>query len=177
MLGMARIQIGITLIMIGSGGVGWASAQPAWAALGIRFRDACTQGTTRWSLCRLAYIEQTTSAPDGGPQALEGYTKVNHTSGKVQLPMSVIANQELSGGSGTVVQDARVFQAGAVVSDAGVVEDLTFLNLTGPNRMGGYDGPINIKRVTYLRFPNGWTIRPGGSGLLLCDPRDACRGL
>ena len=134
----------------------------------------CQAGSERWTICQMVYITATKPS-EGGPQALEGYTKVAHQNGSIGLVMGTIGNVELSGASGTVTKDARALQGGFVVTNSGVVERASSLVLVQPKVGENYTGTANIKEANYILFDNGWRIAPNGSGLDICDPRGVCR--
>ena len=137
------------------------------------FEHTC--GGDTWCLGTVSVVHQDTPNSAGGPQALEGYTAVNHAIGTVRLVMGTIGNIELGGGSRTVVQYATALQGGLVVTGAGRVDHATSLTLIQPRAHGDYTGPVNVGRVDYITFDNGWSIRPDGDRLLICDKMDVCR--
>lgn len=129
----------------------------------------------RWCLGTASVVRQDTPMPNGGPQALEGYTIVAHKTGSVALVLGTIGNIELAGASGTVTEKAVALSGGLVVNGEGVVNRPVALSLRQPVRFGGYKGPLNVKDPIYIEFDNGWTIRPNGPYLLFCDPFGTCR--
>ena len=149
-----------------------ARAESIWSEIGIRTRQNCTASQARWSLCTLFHITQST-ASEGGPQALEGYTYVNHPRGSVGLAIGTLGNIELAATGDT--KSARALQGGVVVSGPGRVEHATTLYLSQPKRRGDYPGPTQIERADYVTFDNGWSIRPQGDRLLICAPTNTCR--
>lgn len=132
-------------------------------------------GQERWCLGTSSVVRQDNANDIGGPQALEGYTIVAHKEGKVQLVLGTIGNIELGGASGTVVDVAAALNGGLVVTGPGVVQEAISLSLAAAKPHGSYKGPVNVKTSTYIKFDNGWRIRPSGPDLLLCDPSGSCR--
>lgn len=157
----------------------WASgvqAGTAWTDITRRYQQTCAEGRwTRWTLCGLYYITQSQPAPSGGPQALEGYAVVQHRAGTVQLAIGTLGNIELAGAAGTETERAVALGGGLVVAGPGHVAHATSLSLNQPHKHSTYDGPMSIDRIDYVTFDNGWSIRPDGDNLLICDPRDHCR--
>lgn len=143
-------------------------------AIHRRFNATCTDASV-WCLGLMSHVTQTTPNVTGGPQALEGYALVNHPNGRVRQVLATIGNIELKGAGATA--DARALQGSVVVNGPGRVDFATSLNLVGCVRQGGYDGPIDVGRCDYVTFGNGWSLRPDGDALLLCDPRGVCRPL
>ena len=150
----------------------WAAAQMTWTDIAIRYRQDCTHDLhARWTLCGLFYASQSDPAPDGGPQALEGYTVVQHDVGTVALAIGTIGNVELAGAGRT--KEARSLQAGGVITGSGVTERWVGLAISQPQPADGATG--RIERREYVAFDNGWSIRPDGARLLICDPQSQCR--
>jgi len=118
-------------------------------------------------------IDALLALPDGGPQALEGYTKIAHDRGNTRLALGIIGNVEMNGHGD--VAEVRSLQAGGVVTNNGHVRLWTGLYLDRPKAGEGYAGPVNIERVDYITFDNGWSIRPNGSDLTICRPSGECR--
>lgn len=137
------------------------------------FEHTCNGDT--WCLGTVSVVNQMYPNADGGPQALEGYTVVKHEIGTVRLVMGTIGNIELGGGSRTVVESAVALQGGLVVTGPGYVAHATSLSLVQPRAHGGYTGGVNLGRVDYITFDNGWSIRPDGDQLSICDPKGMCR--
>lgn len=124
-------------------------------------------------------VQSRTSAlvamPDGGPQALEGYTTIAHDRGLVKLALGTIGNVEMNA-RGDVAM-VRSLQAGGVVTNDGRVQQWSGLYLSRPRAGEGYAGAVNVQRFDYVTFDNGWSIRPDGDRLLICDSKGICRGL
>lgn len=139
-----------------------------------QFGGRCNPGD-RWCLGAASVVRQDTPNANGGPQALEGYTHVNHQTGSVKLALGTLGNIELGGASGTVTEMAYALNGGLVVTGPGVVERAAALTLATPKRHGDYTGPINVKESLYIAFDNGWTIKPQGPDLLICRPDGTCR--
>lgn len=133
----------------------------------------CTGISDLWRVCGAFRIEQTLPNPNGGPQALEGYVDLAHPFGDVKLAIGTIGNIEVSGSGHTI--EARSMQAGGVISGSGIVDEWNSLVLAEPGRKAGATG--SVTKVNYIKFGNGWTIRPLGSRLLICDPNGNCRDL
>lgn len=115
-------------------------------------------------------------ASAGGPQALEGYTLLDHDAGSVRLALGTIGNVEVHG-AGAVAEIASL-QAGGVVTGPGHVGVWSGLKIVRPaarTSAPAYLGPVNIDQFNDITFSNGWTIRTAGAGLNLCDPRGICR--
>jgi hypothetical protein len=138
------------------------------------YPHVCRASGARWTVCGGFTITQPIASP-GGPQALEGYTYVDHPSGTVGLAIGAIGNVEVAG-SGAVTS-ARGLQGGIVISGPGVVDHASSLTLVAPQPTGGYTGPVNVRRADFITFSNGWSVRPDGARILLCDPNDRCRDL
>jgi len=134
----------------------------------------CTDDTV-WCLGFMSRVEQHTPNFTGGPQALEGYTYLNHNQGRVRLAFGTLGNIEVHGAGTT--SDARALQGGVVVSGPGRVSFGTSLYLVGCVKHGDYTGTLNVGRCDYVTFGNGWSIRPDGPALVLCDPQNRCRQL
>lgn len=161
-----------TAAMVLTFGVGWACASMPWAGIAIRYRQNCTgDRQASWSLCALFYLAQTEPAPDGGPQALEGYTVLQHDVGTVAMAHGTLGNIEFAGAGRT--KQARSLQAGGVITGSGVVEHWSGLYLSQPQASHGATG--RIERRDYITFDNGWSLRPRGEQLLICDPSGGCR--
>lgn len=111
--------------------------------------------------------------PGAGPQAVEGYTLVAHDVGTVGLALGTIGNVEVQGRGRT--EQVRALQGGIVVSGPGRVDHAANIVLAGVQKHSDYDGPTDVGRVDYILFGNGWSIRPDGARLLLCDPQNVCR--
>jgi hypothetical protein len=124
-------------------------------------------------------VQSRISAPvaveDGGPQALEGYTTLAHNRGNTRLAFGVVGNVEMNARGTTT--EIRSMQAGGVVTADGHVKEWVGLALSRPRAGEGYQGPVHIDRYDYIRFDNGWSIRPDGDKLLICDKAGVCRGL
>ena len=120
-------------------------------------------------------ISSPVAVPTGGPQALEGYTTIAHDRGNTRLAFGTIGNVEMNG-RGTVTE-IRSMQAGGVVTNDGRVKHWIGLALSTPRAGEGYTGPANIDKFDYIKFDNGWSIRPDGDRLLICDKTDVCRGM
>lgn len=115
-------------------------------------------------------------ASPGGPQALEGYTLVAHDRGSVALAIGTIGNVEMNGAGN--VGFIRGLQSGGVVTGPGRVGVWSGLFLSQPRARASappYVGPVNIERYDYITFDNGWSIRPNGDALILCNPLGNCR--
>jgi hypothetical protein len=113
--------------------------------------------------------------PKGGPQALEGYTYLEHSHGLVKRAIGTIGNVEVAAQGDT--DTVRGMQAGVVVSGPGNVGLATSLYLAQARRRSDYQGSTHVERVDYITFDNGWSIRPDREHLLLCDPQGVCRRL
>lgn len=170
---MRRGPIALTVAVVFVFAAGGA-AQPTWTEISRIYQHTCRASTSRWTVCGEFTITQSTPSP-GGPQALEGYTYVNHPTGVVGLALGTVGNVEV-GGTGEVL-DVRALQGGVIISGPGDVEHATSLMLMAPKPAGDYHGQVNVKRADYLSFDNGWSLRPDGDRLLLCDPHDRCRDL
>jgi hypothetical protein len=167
---MTRTSLTCTLILLTASQVTWDGPTP-FTHLGGR----C--GPARWCLGTASVVRQEMPNPTGGPQALEGYTHVTHKSGTVALAIGTLGNVELGGASGTVTERAYALAGGFVVTGPGVVNHPVTLSLGQPKRHGGYEGAMNVKDPVYIEFDNGWSFRPSGADLLLCDPGGRCRTL
>jgi hypothetical protein len=142
--------------------------------LDVRYRwDVVAVTGARSSVAMQSVIEQLTPTPDGGPQALEGYTKIAHDRGLVRLALGTIGNVEMNGAGD--VEEIRSMQAGGVVTNRGRVKHWTGMYFSRPRAGLGYTGAANIDVYDYATFDNGWSIRPAGDRLLFCDPQGDCR--
>ena len=126
--------------------------------------------------------------PDGGPQALEGYTYMAHPSGTTRLAFGVISNVELAGAGD--VTEVRSMQSGGVVSgsgnigrwigltiarpggEAGAKVPFYALMITDPNAQSVIRGTLSTDRI---RFSNGWVLQPGPGTMQLVDERGVVR--
>jgi hypothetical protein len=120
-------------------------------------------------------IHQQTASLEGGPQAFEGYTLIEHDRGTVNIAIGTIGNVEQNGAG--EVNDIRSMQAGGVVTGPGRVHHWAGLSISAPRARSDYKGAVNIERYDYVDFDNGWSIRPDGKRLLICDPKNICRPL
>lgn len=130
-------------------------------------------GTSQTTVGLQSVIDQPVENRAGGPQALEGYTRISHTRGSVKLAIGTIGNVEMNARGD--VETMRSLQAGGVITSDGRVKQATGLFLSKPVAGEGYQGPVNVDRYDYVTFDNGWSIRPDGKRLLLCDPENVCR--
>lgn len=125
-------------------------------------------------------ISSPLALPDGGPQALEGWTTVSHDRGTTRTAIGTIGNVEMNARGD--VTEIRSLQAGGAVTNDGHVGLWSGLSLSQPRAGTGlsggapYTGPVHIDRYDYITFDNGWSIRPDGAKLLICDPQHVCRG-
>jgi hypothetical protein len=143
-------------------------------SLRVRFQDdTFSDAAARSTVGRQSLIQQLAAAPDGGPQALEGYTLIAHDRGLVRLAIGTIGNVEMNGAGD--VDEIRSMQSGGVITNGGHVAHWTGHHFARPTRGPGYTGPINVDVIDYVTFDNGWAIRPSGERLLFCDPRGECR--
>ena len=111
----------------------------------------------------------THALPDGGPQALEGYTYVAHPSGVTRLALGTIGNVEIAGAGAT--QEVRSLQAGGVISGTGPVGEWVGLYISLPRAAEG-----QVQTYSPIKFDNGWRFVAEGEALYLCPPRGAaCR--
>lgn len=139
------------------------------------YPHACHSSGDYSIVCGAFSITQPTESL-GGPQALEGYTTVAHPRGTVALAIGTIGNVELAGAGD--VASARALQGGIVINGPGIVDHATSLFLAAPQRIDGYTGPVRINRADWITFgSSGWSIRPDGDRILLCDAQDRCRDL
>ena len=147
----------------------------AWTDISARHQQVCAVEDTasRWMICGLFYAHQKV-ASEGGPQALEGYTVVDHDSGRVRHAMATIGNMELSGASGTVTEVADALTGGFVVSDRGVVEQANSLMLRRPVAHGTYQGPVNVLNHAYINLDGVWQFKIEGDDLLICHRSGTC---
>jgi hypothetical protein len=86
--------------------------------------------------------------------------------------MGTIGNVEQAG-SGSIGRVVAL-QGGLVFTGSGNVGEYVGLNLPPPQRHGDYRGPVNIDKVTYINM-GGWTFKPDGPDLLLCDWAEKCQ--
>lgn len=112
---------------------------------------------------------------DGGPQALEGYCAVSHDRGTTRLALGTIGNVEMNARGQTI--EIRSMQAGGVITNDGHVARWSGLYLSRPVAGEGYTGPTHVDRYDYVTFDNGWSIRPDGDRLLVCDTQNVCHSL
>jgi hypothetical protein len=160
---------------LASGVVGSLGAE-AWSDIAINHRQDCMTKPplTRWTLCGLFMVLQAEGSPTGGPQALEGYVEMTHLSpGSVDLAIGTIGNVEHAGSG--AVRRIEALRGGVMISGPGRVQEAAALSLYQATRKGGYAGPVNVDRSIYIQFDNGWSMRPDGEALLLCDPHGRCR--
>lgn len=107
--------------------------------------------------------------PDGGPQALEGYTYVAHPSGVTRLAIGTIGNVEIAGAGTT--REVRSMQAGGVISGSGPVDEWVGLYISLPRAQPG-----QVQTYSPIKFDNGWRFVAEGEALYLCPPKGAaCR--
>jgi hypothetical protein len=130
-------------------------------------------GTGQTTVGVQSVIDQPVENPAGGPQALEGYTRLSHSRGTVRLALGTIGNVELNAHGDTTL--VRSLQAGGVITNDGPVQQWSGLFLSKPVAGEGYRGSTNVKRYDYITFDNGWSIRPDGKNLLICTPANTCR--
>jgi hypothetical protein len=124
----------------------------------------------RWCLGTVSFIEQLTGS-EGGPQALEGYTRVS-TRASVRLAHGTIGNIEQAG-SGDLIE-ARSLQAGGVVAGSGRVGRWVGVFIDRPKQKGS-GAPIPREQMPDFRaiqFDNGLYLTTdvinGKPALLLC---------
>lgn len=142
--------------------------------LSVRFPDVTFSNAVAHSTVgRQVLITQLAAAPDGGPQALEGYTRVAHDRGIVRLAIGAIGNVEQNGAGD--VDEVRSMQSGGVVTAPGRVHHWVSHYFARPRARRGYVGAVNVDVFDYAAFDNGWSIRPDGDRLLFCSPRGECR--
>lgn len=120
-------------------------------------------------------ISSPLAVEQGGPQALEGYTILSHDRGNTRLAFGSLGNVEMNARGTTT--EIRSMQAGGVITADGRVSRWSGLYLSRPRAGEGYDGPVNVDRYDYITFDNGWSIRPDGDRLQICDKSGVCRGL
>jgi hypothetical protein len=159
----------LPLLLAGMFGGFCARADTQWSDVTKRYAQSCTGGDTRWTLCSLSYIVQRQPS-EGGPQALEGYTQIAHQSGTVALALGTIGNVEVAGRGRTT--EVRSMQAGGVITGDGSVQHWSGITLSRPQAVNGARGSVD--RYDYITFDNGWSIRPDGEKLLICDRDSAC---
>jgi hypothetical protein len=126
-------------------------------------------GTQQYCLGTASVVRQETGSPNGGPQALEGYSVVNNPAGSVVRHASgTIGNLEIAGAGAVTI--ARSLTTGLVFSGSGRVKHASTLNLF-VGRKAGYTGPVNVERLDFITFPNGWSLRGplDGSYMILVD--------
>jgi len=126
--------------------------------------------------------------PDGGPQALEGYTYLSHPTGTTRLAFGVISNVELAGAGG--VTEVRSMQSGGVVTGSGKIGRWVGIAIARPGGTKGLEVPfvpilvtdqqaLTILRGTIstdkIRFSNGWILQPAPAGMQLVDERGVVR--
>jgi hypothetical protein len=129
-------------------------------------------GTTVGLMSR---VQAPLAMEQGSVQGIEGYVKLEHDRGNTKLAIGSIGNVENNArGTTTMV---RSVQAGGGVTNDGTVQQWSGVFISRPVAADGYDGPVNVKRFDYITFDNGWSIRPDGKRLQLCDPDNVCRGL
>jgi hypothetical protein len=108
--------------------------------------------------------------PDGGPQALGGYTYINHPHGFTRLAIGTIGNMKVAN-SGTVIEARPVQSEGEVTGDDDVFEWNAYTVSRPKEKRRG-----QVKRFNAIKFGNGWTFVEQGEQLLLCPPGNArCR--
>ena len=122
----------------------------------------------RWTVGVQSIVEQHTANDTGGPQALEGWTKVQHDRGVVRLALGAIGNVEVTGQG--EVDMARSLQGGGRVAPSSHVRHWSSLTLSVPTTG-------QVDRVDYITFDNGWSLRPQGAALVVCSPQQVCRPL
>lgn len=167
----AAVFVAFVLLPFTAIGIGQTMAPLSVRTLLTSFADAGSASTVGVQ----SHITQQTDSI-GGPQALEGYTLVAHDRGTVALALGTIGNVEQNG-AGDVNRIASL-QGGGVVTGPGRVHQWSALSLFQPRARRSapaYTGPVNIDRFDYITFDNGWSIRPNGDQLQLCDPRGICR--
>jgi hypothetical protein len=162
----------IPLLVAGVIGGLTARADTAWTDMTRRYVQSCSGAKTRWTLCGLSYIVQREPSM-GGPQALEGYTQLAHESGTVALALGTIGNVEVAGRGQT--NEVRSMQAGGVITGDGSVAHWSGITLSRPVPVKGARG--SIQRYDYITFDNGWSIRPDGEKLMICNRDSVCRPL
>lgn len=142
-----------------------AATCAGFTGLAIRYRiDTECAAASPWCLGLMSHVVQTVANPDGGPQGLEGYVKVDHDTGIVRLPMGIIGNVEISGTGHT--RDVRPVQSGGVFTDTGTVETWTAFTVSRPvERVPG-----QLQEFVSFKFANGWRFIEQGEQLLLCPP-------
>lgn len=131
----------------------------------------------RWCLGTVSVVEQLT-ASEGGPEALEGFTRVN-TRGSVRLALGTIGNIEQAG-SGDLIE-ARSLQAGGVFTGSGRVGRWVGLFIDKPKIKGSGAAVPSAQLPDYraIQFANGLYLTPdtqdGVPVLKLCpdDPQQA----
>ena len=155
-----------------AGGFCGKAADTEWKDLTRRYVQSCAGAQTRWTVCGMSLIVQREPSV-GGPQALEGYTQVAHQSGTVGLALGTIGNVEVAGSGNTT--EVRSMQAGGVITGNGSVQHWTGIALSRPQAVNGARG--SIERYDYITFDNGWSIRPDGERLLICNRDSVCRPL
>lgn len=171
--GLPRITT-TTALALFVGGIGVACAAPAvWTSINRVHETVCRDGLQQWTICGLFYMQQTSPSPIGGPQGVEGYTVVNVREGHVGLAMGALGNVEQAG-EGSIGRIVAL-QGGIVVNGPGGIGEAVSLNLPGVLKHGDYTGPVNVAKQKYIQFGNGWSFRPDGADLLLCDWAEQCQ--
>jgi hypothetical protein len=126
--------------------------------------------------------------PNGGPQALEGYTYMAHKTGTTRLAMGLVGNVELaSAGNATEV---RVVQSSGYISGTGKIDSWVGVSVHRPGGAAGKKVPFypivvsdpDAQTILHgtivtdkIRFSNGWTLQPGGASVQLIDQRGVVR--
>jgi hypothetical protein len=130
----------------------------------------------------------TRAMPDGGPQALEGYTYMAHDAGTTRLAIGVIGNVELAGAGNAA--EVRVVQSSGFISGTGKVKRWVGVSVHRPAGAAGKKVPFypivvsdpDAQTILHgtivtdrIRFSNGWTLQPGGASMQLIDQRGVVR--